>query len=111
MMSDKSRRDILALGAAFAGVAAANVAQAQTVHTVTIKGFAFEPETLTISAGDQVVFTNEDSAPHTATADNGAFDTGTLSRGQSATLTFGGAGTFTYFCAIHPSMKGSLTVA
>ena len=110
-MTMKSRRDVLALGAAFAGIAATNSAQAQTVHAVTIQGFAFEPAELTINAGDQVVFTNEDRAPHTATADNGSFDTGTLNRGQSATLTFSGAGTFTYFCAIHPNMKASLTVA
>lgn len=83
---------------------------AHTTHAVSIAGFAFSPANLTIAAGDSVVFTNQDSAPHTATADNGAFDTGRLSNGQSATLTFNSAGSFSYFCAIHPNMKGSITI-
>jgi plastocyanin len=82
-----------------------------TTHTVSIKGFAFEPANLSINAGDTVVFVNEDNAPHTATADNSSFDTGRLSRGASASLTFQNAGTFSYFCAVHPNMKGSITVS
>ena len=88
-----------------------SVATAQTTHTVTIKGFAFEPANLAIAVGDSVTFTNEDGAPHTATADNGAFDTDRLDRGQSATLTFGSAGSFSYFCAFHPNMKGSIEIS
>lgn len=84
---------------------------AHETHTVKITDFAFSPANLTIAAGDSVVFVNEDGAPHTATADNGGFDTGRLSRGQSATLTFNAAGTFSYFCAVHPHMKGSITIS
>ena len=77
-----------------------------TTHTITIKDFAFNPADLTVKAGDTVTFINEDGAPHT-----GGFDTGNLSTGQSAAFKFSTAGTFSYFCAVHPSMKGSITVA
>lgn len=81
-----------------------------TTHTVTIQGFAFSPANLSINAGDTVVFVNGDAAPHTATANNGSFDTGRLQGGQQAALTFASAGSFAYFCEIHPSMKASITV-
>ena len=114
-MTLKTRREALRIGLSAAVALPALAAQAiadghATTHTVTISNFAFSPANLTIKAGDTVMFTNEDSAPHTATADNGGFDTGNLSRGQSASLTFNAAGTFSYFCAIHPRMKGSITI-
>lgn len=110
-MTRLSRRTFLtATATALGAVTLAQPARAAT-HTVTIEGFAFRPANLTISAGDTVTFVNNDGAPHTATADNGSFDTGRLSRNASASLTFNSTGTTSYFCAIHPSMKGSITVA
>ncbi|MEM7258676.1 MAG: plastocyanin/azurin family copper-binding protein, partial [Pseudomonadota bacterium] len=53
---------------------------------------------------------NQDSAPHTATATSGAFDTGNLTNGQSGSITLTDAGSFDYICAIHPSMKGTIVV-
>jgi len=79
-------------------------------HVVTIQGFAFEPANLTIAAGDSVTFVNADNAPHTATANNGAFDTGRLANGGEAKLTFSSAGTYDYFCAIHPNMTANIVV-
>jgi plastocyanin len=76
-------------------------------HNVTIQGMKFSPASLEVAVGDTVTFTNNDSAPHTATSD--AFDTGRLSRGESATVTIDAAGTFNYICKIHPSMKGKVT--
>ncbi|MEJ6401669.1 cupredoxin domain-containing protein [Yoonia sp. 2307UL14-13] len=114
-MSNITRRMALRLAVtAAAAPLAAKMAAADghaTTHTVAIRDFAFAPANLTISAGDTVRFVNEDSAPHTATADNGSFDTGRLSGGQAASLKFSSAGTFSYFCAVHPNMKGSITVA
>ena len=113
-MSMITRRTALRLAiAAAASPLAVKMAQADghaTTHTVTIRNFAFEPANLTINAGDTVRFVNEDGAPHTATADNGGFDTGNLRRGQSAAVQFPAAATFSYFCAVHPRMKGSITV-
>lgn len=78
-------------------------------HAVTIKGFAFSPATLAVAPGDTVTFTNEDSAPHTATAADGSFDTGRLNKGGSATVTIGGAGDHAYKCNFHASMKGTIS--
>lgn len=78
-------------------------------HTVTIAGHKFSPAKLTVAAGDTITFVNNDNAPHTATAKDGAFDTGRLSTGESATVTVGAAGAHAYICKIHPSMKGTVT--
>jgi hypothetical protein len=55
-----------------------------------------------------VTWSNEDPTPHTATG--GAFDTGNLGTGASATVTFDTAGTFDYVCTIHPQMAGTVVV-
>lgn len=78
--------------------------------TVTIKDSKFSPASVTVQVGDSVTFVNEDSAPHTATAKDNSFDTGSLSKGQSKTIKFEKAGTADYFCRIHPNMTGSVTV-
>jgi plastocyanin len=78
-------------------------------HAVAIENFKFVPANITVAVGDTITFTNNDSAPHTATAKDGSFDTGRLSKGQSATVTIGAAGTFNYICEIHPMMKGVVT--
>ncbi len=77
---------------------------------VTIIDFAFAPATTTIHVGDTITWTNTGSAPHTATARNGSFDTGILNKGQSASHTFTQAGTFAYYCTVHPFMKGTIVV-
>ena len=58
-----------------------------------------------------MTWVNDDQAPHTATANDGAFDSGTLQPGQSFSFTFTQPGTtYAYYCAIHPSMTGTVTV-
>jgi len=81
--------------------------------SVTIMNFKFDPTPLTIPVGTTVTWTNQDTAPHTATSDPGSafvFDTGMLQKGQSGKITFNTAGTFTYFCTVHPNMHGTVTV-
>ena len=81
--------------------------------SVNIMNFKFMPTPLTIPVGTTVVWTNQDTAPHTATSDPGSaftFDTGMLQKGQSGKVTFNQAGTFTYFCTVHPNMHGTVTV-
>jgi plastocyanin len=78
-------------------------------HEVAIEGFKFAPANISVAAGDTITFTNKDSAPHTATANDGSFDTGRLNKGESATVTINAAGTFDYICELHPSMKGVVT--
>lgn len=70
----------------------------------------FQLPTMTIEVGAVVRFVNNDSAPHTATEVDGAWDSGTLNQGESWEYEFTEAGTFEYFCAIHPQMTGTITV-
>jgi plastocyanin len=71
---------------------------------VEIKGFAYNPLTVTISKGTTVTWTNSDSAPHTVTSVSGAFDSGSISQGGTFSHTFDQAGTFEYSCTIHPTI-------
>ena len=76
----------------------------------TIQGFAFVPPVLEIVAGDSITWTNLDGAPHTVTSDTGLFDSGTLTTGESWSMTFDEPGEYPYFCAIHPFMTGLVVV-
>ena len=77
---------------------------------VKIVEFTYGPDPVTIQVGGKVTWQNEDTAPHTATADDGSFNTGTLERGKIKSETFKRAGTFPYFCEIHPTMHGTVEV-
>lgn len=77
---------------------------------VEIRGFAFSPAATSIPTGDAVSWTNFDGVGHTVTSDTPAFNSGTLGRNSSYTLFFLAPGTFAYHCAIHPTMRGSVTV-
>ncbi|HEY7950817.1 MAG TPA: cupredoxin family copper-binding protein [Solirubrobacterales bacterium] len=77
---------------------------------VTISDFEYDPETVTVQAGGKVIWQNEDSAEHTATLDDGSFTTGALAEGKLKSESFKTPGTYTYFCEIHPQMKGTVEV-
>jgi plastocyanin len=79
------------------------------VVKIDIKDFRYLPETVTVQAGGRVRWVNDDRAPHTATAD-GAFDTGALRTGDSRVLTLDKTGSYSYVCAFHPFMKGTVVV-
>lgn len=82
---------------------------APETHHVDIASFQL-PD-LTIHEGDTVVWTNQDSAAHTATSDDGStFDSGRLDQGQSFSWTATAAGTFDYHCTFHSSMTATITV-
>lgn len=81
-----------------------------TGNAVSIAGFNFQPATITISAGTTVTWTNNDNASHTVTADDGSFSSDRLASGATFSHTFATAGTFTYHCSIHSSMKGTVIV-
>ena len=78
---------------------------------VSIEGFAFSPADITATAGQTITFTNGDSAPHTATLDDGSCTTPNIANGASEGLTFNEAGTYPFHCAVHPDMKGTITVS
>ncbi len=80
-------------------------------YSVGIENFAFSPKEIRIKKGDTITWTNEDSAPHTVTSDTGdELDSQRLNTGQTYTHKFNEKGTFSYYCAIHPSMKGKVIV-
>jgi len=79
-------------------------------HAVRIRSFRFMPADLTIRPGDTVTWGNGDTAPHTATARDGTWDTGELAKGQTAEITFDTPGRHTYICAFHPAMRGTIVV-
>jgi plastocyanin len=77
---------------------------------VDIREFAYEPVTVTVRAGGTVEWVNADAAPHTATADDGSFDTGSLAKGDKGKVTLDKAGTFSYICTFHPFMNATVEV-
>ena len=79
-------------------------------HPVDIAGFAFSPTSITIRMGDSVTWANADAQSHTATADDGSFDTGTVTTSTPKSVTFSTAGTVAYHCRIHPAMTGTIVV-
>jgi len=104
---------LLAAGFAWAGAdttSAPSPAPTATPVLVTIANFAFAPATVTIPVGGSVTWKNTDLTEHTATAKNGAFDSGNLDTGQTFTFTFHKALIYTYVCSYHPSMVGTVVV-
>jgi amicyanin len=83
--------------------------------SITTSGtFAFSPASITIKVGTTVTWTNNTSAPHTVTSDDGTtFDSGLntpIQPGATFSFTFTKAGTFAYHCQIHPFMKATVIV-
>ncbi len=78
--------------------------------TVNIRNFKYGPASLKIKVGETIKFVNGDEEPHTVTAKDGAFNSKALDTNEAWTYTFTKPGTFPYFCAIHPFMKGTVTV-
>jgi len=77
---------------------------------VEIVDFAYDPDPVTIEEGGKVIWKNRDAAPHTATAEDGSFDTGTIEEGKLKSETFKEPGTYAYICSIHPQMHGTVEV-
>jgi plastocyanin len=97
-------------GTASASLGPATLALHRKVVQVKISNFAFKPARLIVSPGTKVVWTNEDSDPHTVTTDKAGFSSQALDTGQQYTLVAKRAGTFAYHCTIHPFMHGALVV-
>ena len=94
-----------------ASVVGTQIQKKQATRTVVIQNFSFKPAHITVTRGTRVTWINRDMTKHTATASNGAFDSGILRPGQSYSHTFKTAGrTNNYHCEIHPFMRGSVTV-
>ncbi|MEP2474960.1 cupredoxin domain-containing protein [Roseobacter sp.] len=107
------RRVLVGAVASATALAALNTRPAiadSTVHEVRIKSFTFEPTTIQAKIGDTIRWTNEDLAPHTATADELGWDTEELVKGASGAVVVTDGMETSYFCIFHPHMKGSIEI-
>jgi plastocyanin len=90
--------------------APAGAAEQGTRHTVTIEGVQFSPSKLLVHPGDRIVWVNKDPFPHTATATNKMFDSGSIAANAAWSYTVTKTGEIEYGCTFHPTMKGKITV-
>jgi plastocyanin len=82
-----------------------------TKTEVVIDNFSFSPKTFTVPAGAAVTWTNHDNVPHIVTSADDQFKKSpVLKTGQRFSNTFATAGTYSYFCSIHPRMTGKIIV-
>jgi len=77
---------------------------------VTIDNFSFGPQTLTVPVGATVTWTNHDDIPHTVVSTDGVFKSKVRDTDETFSYTFTKAGTYPYFCSIHPKMTGRVMV-
>jgi len=103
---------LLAVGIS-AIVKASGVPAAQTapqVVAVKIDNFSFGPQSISISSGTKVTWTNRDDIPHTVVSTEGVFKSRVLDTDESFSFTFDKPGTYPYFCSVHPKMTGQVIV-
>jgi plastocyanin len=82
----------------------------QGVVSVSIHNFAFGPARLVVSPGTRIIWTNQDSDPHTVTSTTGIWASEALDTGSQFARVFTTAGAFPYYCTIHPFMHGTIVV-
>ena len=105
---------VAVLGIAAIGAQSSAVAAQQKPESVDVKidNFSFGPASLTISVGSTVTWTNRDDIPHTVVSadDPKVFKSKVLDTDEKFSFTFTRAGTYAYFCSIHPKMTGKVIV-
>jgi len=103
---------VLGLAAGFAVMATdlSTVMAAPESAEMKIDNFTFAPQSLTIKAGTTVTWTNEDDIPHTVVATAKAFKSKVLDTDDKFSFTFTTAGSYEYFCSLHPHMTGTIVV-
>jgi amicyanin len=102
------RRTPLAVVAALAAVTLGAAAPAPSV--ITIGNFTFTAPVLTVPVGTTVTWVNGDDVPHTVVATDKSFRSRVLDTDERFAFTFTRAGTYDYFCSIHPHMTGKVVV-
>ncbi len=88
----------------------AKAQQPSAIIEVKIDNFSFGPQAPTVAAGTTVTWTNRDDIPHTVVSVDGVFKSKVLDTDEKFSYTFATAGTFSYFCSIHPKMTGKIVV-
>jgi plastocyanin len=77
---------------------------------VKIDNFSFGPQSLTVPVGATVIWTNRDDIPHTVVSTDGVFKSKVRDTDETFSFTFDKAGTYPYYCSIHPKMTGKVVV-
>ena len=77
---------------------------------IRVDNFTFAPDTITVPVNSTVTWVNKDDIPHVIVSDDGVFKSKALDTDQKYSYTFSKAGTYQYFCAIHPKMVGKVVV-
>jgi plastocyanin len=93
-----------------ATLAFGTVAAQETANVITIDNFTFSPKELTVAVGTTVKWVNHDDIPHTVVEKKTTFRSKALDTDDSYSFTFASAGTFDYFCGLHPHMVGTVIV-
>jgi len=102
---------VVALALMLAGLAVAAQAQSTAdLIEVRIDNFSFGPTEVTVPAGTTVTWTNHDDIPHTVVSTDKVFKSKVLDTDEKFSFTFTTAGTYSYFCSIHPKMTGRVIV-
>ncbi len=102
---------VLLLFAGAPGIKANNNNQpSAAIAEVKIDNFSFGPQTLTVPVGATVTWTNRDDIPHTVVSTDGVFKSKVRDTDEKFSYTFARAGTYSYYCSIHPKMTGKVVV-
>ena len=98
------------LGPVIGAMLAFGAVAAQDANVVTIDNFTFSPKELTVAVGTTVKFVNHDDIPHTVVEKKLSFRSKALDTDDAYSYTFATAGSFDYFCGLHPHMVGKIIV-
>ena len=111
MARDRATAVSAILGAALAmGFQSACTRERPQVHHVAIRNFVYTPDTIAVAQGDTVVWTTEDFIPHTVTARDSSWTSGSLNQGQTWRYVADTPGSYPYLCTFHPNMQGTIEV-
>jgi plastocyanin len=105
----KAMMRTLAAPLAALALSAASPARANEI-VVKIENFTFEPAEITVKPGTTITWENDDDIPHSIVADNAKFHSKALDTGEKYSMTLADAGGVSYFCGLHPHMKGKISV-
>ncbi len=104
---------VFAIGASIFAICASRLAHAddqKATVTITIDNFSFTPGETTVAAGTTVTWVNHDDVPHTVVSTDRKFRSRALDTEDRFSFTFTDAGTYAYFCSVHPMMTGKVIV-
>jgi plastocyanin len=101
---------VILLGVALIAGLSACAPRSPRSQQVTVRDFTYQPATIVVAPGDTIIWLNTDFVPHTATADDKAWDSKTLAAGATWRLVADTLGRYRYGCVFHPNMEGTIEV-